>query len=149
MDMVPRWCCIPAILTCQLSILIIATLRQGQSGFLGADLTPHYPFAEDAAQFHSSLKQATLTIQSITQCLSAGAMNIYKASPENRGVGVSFLTTKMVRGSCIEDRSQIMQLLSIIKWSPSTAQLGRNVCVCKQLWEAFLPTCLLWSGGDR
>jgi len=62
--------------TCQLSILIIATLRQGQSGGLAADLTPYYPLPRMQPIPLFTEASLTLTIQSITQCLSAGAMNI-------------------------------------------------------------------------
>lgn len=44
----------------------------------GIDLTPYYPFAEDAAHFHKTLQQACNQHHSgIIQCLSAGATSIF------------------------------------------------------------------------
>jgi len=66
------WCCIPQSL-CQLSISIIATLTCG-----GLQISvPYYPFAEDAAHFHSRSNRLVILIIQYYQCLNAGAMSIF------------------------------------------------------------------------
>ena len=70
----------------------------------GADLTPYYPFAEDAAHFHRTLKQACDKHHpSITRCLSAGATSIFTSSIARRREewGAYFSIIKMVKENSI------------------------------------------------
>lgn len=120
----------------------------------GADLTPYYPFAEDAAHFHSTFKQACDAHHPEYYAVFKRWCDEYfylKHRQETRGVGGLFLTIKMVRVNSIAGHiQQDLRLFTATRWvrwhrAPGNSCLPLSMIAAAHSYRPMGP---LWSGGN-